>query len=43
MDGTPKKLMDIKLLRSLGWSPKVGLEEGLALTYNDFLNREASL
>jgi len=36
-DGTPRKLMDVGRLRALGWSPRVGLEEGLALAYNDFL------
>jgi GDP-L-fucose synthase len=36
-DGTPRKLLDIGLLRSLGWQPRVGLEQGLALAYADFL------
>lgn len=36
-DGTPRKLMDSSRLRSLGWQAKVGLEEGLALAYQDFL------
>lgn len=36
-DGTPKKLTDISLLRSLGWSPKISLEEGIRNTYDDFL------
>jgi GDP-L-fucose synthase len=36
-DGTPRKLMDTSRLRALGWRPKVGLEEGLALAYKDFL------
>jgi GDP-L-fucose synthase len=35
-DGTPRKLMDVGRLKSLGWSPKVGLEEGLARAYEDF-------
>ncbi len=37
-DGSPRKLMDSKRLHSLGWVPTVGLEEGLARTYADFLN-----
>jgi GDP-L-fucose synthase len=43
-DGTPRKLMDVGRLRSLGWRPRVGLEEGLALAYRDFLahNRRAA-
>jgi GDP-L-fucose synthase len=36
-DGTPRKLMDPGRLRALGWSPRVGLEEGLASAYRDFL------
>jgi len=36
-DGTPRKLMDISKLRSLGWQPKIGLEEGLRATYQWFL------
>jgi GDP-L-fucose synthase len=40
-DGTPRKLMDSSLLRRLGWSPKVSLDEGLARAYRDFTSREA--
>ncbi len=32
-DGTPRKLMDSSRLRALGWSPKIGLEEGITSTY----------
>lgn len=39
-DGTPRKLMDISTLKSLGWSPKVSLDEGIALAYQDFLKRK---
>jgi GDP-L-fucose synthase len=38
-DGTPRKLLDISRIRDLGWHPKVGLSEGLATTYRDFLAR----
>ena len=31
-DGTPRKLCDTSLIRSLGWSPKIDLKEGLAKT-----------
>jgi GDP-L-fucose synthase len=41
-DGTPRKLMESTRLNNLGWQPKVGLEEGLALAYNDFLFHEHS-
>jgi GDP-L-fucose synthase len=40
-DGAPRKLMDIRRLNGLGWSPKVDLESGLALAYKDFLMSEA--
>ncbi|RXK81495.1 GDP-L-fucose synthase [Chlorobaculum sp. 24CR] len=36
-DGTPRKLMDSSLIRSLGWNPKIELKEGLKIAYNDFL------
>jgi GDP-L-fucose synthase len=35
-DGTPRKLMDSSKLRSLGWSPKVQLLEGMIETYAQF-------
>jgi GDP-L-fucose synthase len=38
-DGTPRKLMDSSRLFALGWRPKVGLEEGIRLSYQDFLKR----
>ncbi|CAN5139381.1 GDP-L-fucose synthase [soil metagenome] len=31
-DGTPQKLLDVSLLRHSGWSPKIGLREGIAST-----------
>jgi GDP-L-fucose synthase len=39
-DGTPQKLLDITLIRSLGWKPRIGLEEGLRSTYQSFLNAD---
>jgi len=41
-DGTPRKLMDSARLNCLGWQAKISLKEGLALAYEDFLNRTAS-
>lgn len=35
--GTPRKLMDSRRLHDLGWKAKVGLEEGLRNTYENFL------
>ena len=37
-DGTPRKLMDITKMNSLGWKHKVQLEEGIAITYKWFLD-----
>jgi GDP-L-fucose synthase len=36
-DGTPRKLMNVGRMKSLGWQPQVGLRDGLALAYADFL------
>ena len=36
--GTPKKQLDVTRLANLGWLPKIGLEEGLARTYDAFLH-----
>ncbi|MDF1747709.1 MAG: GDP-L-fucose synthase [Alphaproteobacteria bacterium] len=35
-DGTPRKLADSSRLRDLGWSPTVGLRDGLEKTYRWF-------
>jgi GDP-L-fucose synthase len=37
-DGTPRKLADSSRLRGLGWAPTIGLRDGLAATYDWFLN-----
>ena len=36
-DGTPRKLLDTSKLNNLGWKPKIQLKEGIANTYNWFL------
>ncbi len=36
-DGAPRKLMNSQRLTNLGWAPKVGLQQGLASAYQDFL------
>lgn len=36
-DGTPRKLMDVSKLHSLGWHHKIALEDGIKLAYQDFL------
>ncbi len=37
-DGTPQKLLDIALVRSLGWQPRIPLAEGLRSTYESFVH-----
>lgn len=37
-DGTPRKLLDISKIRSLGWTPTVGLRDGIARVYEWFLD-----
>lgn len=39
-DGPPQKLLDVSRLTSLGWRAKIGLEQGIAATYDWFLSRE---
>lgn len=39
-DGTPRKLMDVSFLHSLGWKHKIELEEGIKLVYEDFKKKE---
>ncbi|MCF6290555.1 MAG: GDP-L-fucose synthase [Desulfobacterales bacterium] len=36
-DGTPRKLLDVGRMRSLGWQPRVELVDGLGRAYADFL------
>jgi GDP-L-fucose synthase len=38
-NGTMRKLLDSRRIRSLGWKPKVDERAGLLDAYNDFLNR----
>ena len=36
-DGTPRKLLDSSEIFKTGWKPKINLEEGIKLAYNDFI------
>ena len=38
-DGTPRKLMDVSKLHNKGWRHTIGLKEGIALAYHDFLSK----
>ena len=41
-DGTPRKVLDVKRLRDLGWSPTLDLDSGIRSTYEWFLAQESS-
>lgn len=41
-DGTPRKLTDISLIQSTGWSPSIEIEAGVALAYESFLEEKAA-
>ncbi|MCZ8519331.1 MULTISPECIES: GDP-L-fucose synthase [Paenibacillus] len=42
-DGTPRKLVDVTKLNSLGWKANISLDEGLASTYEWFLQTQQHL
>jgi GDP-L-fucose synthase len=35
-DGTYRKQLDTKLMKNLGWKPKIALDEGIQLVYNQY-------
>ena len=37
-NGTPRKVMNVDKLKSLGWEPKIGLREGIEKTYEWYKN-----
>lgn len=39
-DGTPRKLMDVSRLQSMGWQANISLADGLHSTYRWFLNNQ---
>ena len=41
-DGTPRKFMDSSRLFALGWRPKIVLEQGIRLAYDDFLQKNGT-
>jgi GDP-L-fucose synthase len=38
-DGTPRKLLDVKKIQSLGWKASISIEQGIAGTYKWFLEK----
>ena len=39
-DGTPQKLLDVSRLKSLGWTPKISLRDGIERTYAWYLKEK---
>lgn len=39
-DGTPRKLLDVTKIHSLGWKHKTPLKEGMKVAYQDFLAKQ---
>lgn len=37
-NGTPRKLMDATRIKSLGWTPKISLKDGIKKIYNYYVN-----
>ena len=42
-DGSPRKLLDVSKLHAIGWRHRIGLREGLASTYEWFLQNQSAL
>ncbi len=42
-DGTPQKLLDVSLMKTLGWTSKISLKEGLIDTYSWYENNLENL
>ena len=42
-DGTPRKLMDVQKLHSLGWKARIGLREGIEKVYSEFIKQTTAV
>jgi nucleoside-diphosphate-sugar epimerase len=42
-DGTPQKLLDVSRLQMLGWEAGISLRDGIASTYQWYLDNAADL
>ena len=41
-DGTPRKLLDISKIKTLGWTPKIPLRQGIANAYEWFVKNQST-
>ncbi len=41
-NGTPRKVLNVDKIKSLGWSPKIGLRQGIYETYEWYKNKQTS-
>jgi GDP-L-fucose synthase len=41
-NGTPRKLLNVDKLSSLGWKAKTSLKDGISIAYQDYLKIERS-
>ena len=39
INGTPKKLLDVSLIKSLGWEHTTDIKDGIRISYSDFLKK----
>ena len=42
-DGTPQKLLDVSMMKTLGWTSKISLKQGLLDTYSWYENNLKNL
>jgi len=42
-DGTPRKLLDVSKLHTLGWKHKIDLKDGLRMVYQEFASKNQSI
>jgi GDP-L-fucose synthase len=42
-DGTPRKLLDVGRIQSLGWKPQIRLEDGIRSTYEWYVSHESEI
>ena len=40
-DGTPRKVLDVSRINKKGWKHNIDLEDGLALTYQSYLQKDS--